>query len=108
MVDDGQRICVECVHYGDEDRKAVRTHVQCKASPHKTGRHPVSGLELPYYVAEPQSIVWCDDTHRQCRDVNDGTCEKFEAMEPSIQPETERQGDLFEAGEAAGGDDDRA
>ena len=82
MTDDGQRICVECIHYGDEDRKAVRTRVQCKASPYATARHPVSGLESPYGIVAGQGRVFCDDTHEQCRDVNDGTCEKFEAMEP--------------------------
>ncbi len=80
MAGDEYRVCVECVHYGDEDRKAVRTHVQCKASPYATARHPVSGLELPYYVAEGDSRrTFCDNTYWYCQDVNDGTCEKFEA-----------------------------
>ena len=99
MTEHEQRICVECVHYGDEDRKAVRTHVQCKASPYRTARHPVSGLESPYYVdySVDSYRIFCDDTHHECREINFGTCEKFEAMEPSKMPETEEQGDLFEA-----------
>lgn len=105
MTDDGQRICVECVHYGDEDRKAVRTHVQCKASPYPTARHPVSGLESPYYFGEGTSgRIFCDNTHWYCMDVNDGTCGKFEAIETETKPETQKQGNLFEAASAAGGE----
>lgn len=104
MADDEQRFCVECVHYGDEDRKAVRTHVQCKASPYPTARHPVSGLESPYYVVDAHARVFCDDTHRRCCNVNDGTCELFKATEPSQKPETQKQGNLFEAASAAGGE----
>ncbi len=71
-----ETICVECQHYGDENRKAVRTDVQCKASPEPTALDPVSGRILPY-VSVPGGAVFGLRTHKLCRLVNFLDCQTF-------------------------------
>lgn len=70
-------ICVECEHYGDVDRTAVRCDVRCKASPFPVGVDPVSGLTLPFGASGVPEIGAFE--FRLCRDVNEGGCCFFEA-----------------------------
>ena len=75
MTDKPKSICVECVHYGDADRAAVRNDVRCMASPFPTGVDPVSGLTLPFGADGVPEIGAFG--HRLCRNVNDGDCDLF-------------------------------
>ena len=77
-------ICVECVHYGDEDRTAARDDVECKASPRPKATDPVSGRELPYREIELTGrFSFGGRTHELCREVNTGDCRLFKGADES-------------------------
>ena len=75
-------VCTQCVHFinrePDSPREQVWYNHLCEATPLPTKVDPYDGKTKPYGSNDLGGEYFTENQSRYCRDVNDGTCPKFQ------------------------------
>lgn len=75
-------VCTRCKHFLNKEPDSVRSDVWynhlCKASPLPVDYDPYDGRLKPWDVNDFGMRYFAREPYKYCRDVNDGTCAKFD------------------------------
>lgn len=76
-------VCTACLHFVNLEPGSSRAHIWynhlCKATPLPTKVDPYDGKTKPYSVNDLGDEHFTENEFPYCRNVNDGSCPKFQA-----------------------------